>query len=279
MAWCGTEVASSVHACNGCKRIVILTGLTSLGLACLILITTGTAILQSRAAHVMHGLNLHRRRHDLLIVLAGGVDESGRPLCAVHERLLVAARMLPQRNGSSTLDLPAVLMNGGGMAWKPRFTDVNGFAVPEAALMARELANMSEIPTENMYLEGFSEDTIGNAFFARTMHADLRPDWQRILVITSRFHMARARAIYRWIFSLKPLPSKGRYELEFREANDSCVEARALARRRRQEADSLKKFREGSLPKMRTLSQVHRFLYQRHGGYSLKGILGRTGAY
>lgn len=35
--------------------------------------------------------------------------------------------------------------------------------------------------------QGFSDDTLGNAFFARTMHTEWRPQWRRLLLITSDF--------------------------------------------------------------------------------------------
>ncbi len=35
---------------------------------------------------------------------------------------------------------------------------------------------------------------VGNAYYLRTVHADVRPEWRRLLVITSQFQMARTQA-------------------------------------------------------------------------------------
>ena len=62
------------------------------------------------------------------------------------------------------------------------------------------------VAAQDIYLESLSDDTIGNAFYARTMHAD-PSRWHRLVVVTSEFQMPRAVAIYRWVFSLAPQPA------------------------------------------------------------------------
>lgn len=93
------------------------------------------------------------------------------------------------------------MCNGGGTTHKPKWINTAGYAVPEAVLMAQELRRQHNIPAQHIYAEGYSDDTLGNAFFARVMHVD-PARWRSIIVITSAFQMPRTRAIYDWIFSL-----------------------------------------------------------------------------
>ena len=78
-----------------------------------------------------------QEEHDAVIVLAGGVDAGGRPHEAVMRRLRRAAKLYSaSRERGHTL---AVVANGGGTTHKPKWVSPAGYAVPEAALMAREL--------------------------------------------------------------------------------------------------------------------------------------------
>lgn len=225
------------------------------------------------------------RRHarvadvDAIIVLAGGVDASGRPHETVLRRLRAAAR-LHKKEAAATGRLVPILCNGGGTTHKPKWVDGQGYAVAEAALMAGVLARELGVPWSSIFAEGYSDDTVGNAFFARVrrarpasglhsraptraaphhacapsapptptihprprppptrspprqvMHMDARPDWRRLLIITSEFQIGRTRAIYDWVFSLPiaplptgapPAPSPGtRYALDYLAVDDA----------------------------------------------------------
>lgn len=215
---------------------------------------------QQSAALAAHG------GPDVIVVLAGGVDSLGRPHCTVGERLALAKASSRIHGGTP------VLLNGGGTTWKPRWLDANGYAIPEAALMALMLNDTGV----ELYTEGYSDDTIGNAFFARTMHTDLRPDWRRLLIITSEFQMARTKVIYDWVFGLAPLPHGRGYSLEYEAAPDTCLDETVLAMRRRKEVDGLQKLVNGRLTaKITTLAAMHHFVYQQHSGYTAAGAVSK----
>ena len=74
---------------------------------------------------------------DAIVVLAGGVDETGVPHESVLRRLRAAARH-HHASSASGLALP-ILLNGGGTTHTPKWVDREGYAVPEAALMGRYL--------------------------------------------------------------------------------------------------------------------------------------------
>ena len=215
-------------------------------------------------------------------MLAGGVTEAGVPHETVLRRLRRAAR---HHNQSRTRGHRMVIVaNGGGTTHKPKWVSPAGYAVPEAALMARVLEEEG-VPAEDIYLEGYSDDTIGNAYYARTMHAD-PAGWRRLLVITSEFQMPRTIAIYNWVFSLAAPPSGGgggatasasaAYELSFDSVPDrNALPPQVLRVRRDKEAAALASFRAGELARMTRLPQLHSWLHRRHSAYTARGVLGK----
>jgi uncharacterized SAM-binding protein YcdF (DUF218 family) len=80
--------------------------------------------------------------------------------------------------------------------------DARGYPIFEAIPAARYLHSRG-IPRRQILPEVFSYDTIGNAFFARTVHTDPL-GLRRLLTINSEFHMARTEAIFRWVFGAAP---------------------------------------------------------------------------
>jgi hypothetical protein len=148
--------------------------------------------------------------------------------------------------------------------------------VPEAALMGRELQALG-VAAADVYVEGYSDDTIGNAFFLRVMHMDARPDWTQLRIITSAFQMKRTKAIYDWIFALRPLPTgKPAYVLEYDAVDDDgALPERVLRTRRRKENASLRAFLGGELVRFTRLAEVHQWLFRQHQGYTAEGYLSK----
>ena len=217
-------------------------------------------------AALARNLLFRKSEIDLIVVLAGGVGVDGVPHETVLRRLRRAAELHTQTGAP-------VLCNGGGTTHKPKYVDAAGYAVPEAALMGRELVKLG-VPAERIALEGYSDDTIGNAFFARVMHCDARPDWRRIHVITSEFQIARTRAIYHWIFGLQGAGGAAAYELKFEAVDDAgALPKKALRDRQQKEAASLAAFESGSLVRLTRLKDVHAWVTSRHAAYSIPGVL------
>lgn len=212
-------------------------------------------------------------RDDAIIVLAGGVGEDGKPHATVMRRLERAAQLYREQQIGLP---PAIVCNGGGTTHKPKWVDTSGYSTPEAALMGRELLRMG-VSAEHIFVEGYSDDTIGNAFFARVMHVDAQPSWRRLRIITSAFQMERTRAIYDWAFGLQPLPAgKRAYVLQYEAVNDrGALPSRALRSRRQRENASLRAFRTGSVVRMTQLAQAHEFVMLRHSGYTVGGMLSK----
>lgn len=194
----------------------------------------------------------------------------------VMRRLRRAAELYKQQL-TATGRPPAVVCNGGGTTHKPKWTDANGYGVPEAAVMGRHLSDMG-VAVADIYVEGYSDDTIGNAFFLRVMHLDVRPEWSRLRIITSAFQMERTKAIYSWVCGLSPFPAGKRgYTLTYDAVDDQgAVRPAVLRSRQAREAKSLAAFQGGELVhSTTTLAQLHSFINLKHSGYTFGGLLSK----
>ena len=160
----------------------------------IILVAGCTLLAALRALLSDGGSELSAVRFDAVVIPGGGLNEVHEPAAWVTARLDAALR-----HDSET---DAYLVLSRGTTHKPPPLDADGFPVDESAASARYLVRHGVSP-RRVLLESWSLDTIGNAAFARLMHADLRR-WKRVLVVTSAFHMARTRAIFDWVFALPP---------------------------------------------------------------------------
>ena len=125
-------------------------------------------------------------RYDVVIVPGGGLDASHQPAAWVVERLDAAL--------AHDAETRQYLVLSRGTTHKPPPLGTDGFPIDEAAASAKYLVAHGVAPSR-ILLESWSLDTIGNAAFARLMHADLR-GWRRMLVVTSAFHRPRTEAIF-----------------------------------------------------------------------------------
>lgn len=191
-------------------------------------------------------------KYDAVIVAGGGVRAGGElpPWAAARLDLGMA------RSGGA----PIVCLSAGTVH-KPNPLDGRGRIIYESVAGARYLLARG-VPANRLFLETSSWDTIGNAFFARTIHTDPR-GWARLLVITSEFHMPRTEAIFRWIYGL---PGAVEYSLEFEASEDAGIAADAIAPRRERERESLKTV-ERLAARLRSMADVHQWLFTEHQAY------------
>lgn len=195
-------------------------------------------------------------------MLAGGVGEDGSVHSTVERRLQAAAALYKLRR------MP-IIANGGGTAHKPKFVDAAGFPVPEAQIMASRLVELG-VAVEDVYPEGFSDDTIGNAFLCRTMHTEWS-GWRSLLLITSEFQMARASATYKWLFALPPLVGSVPYDIVPTAVPDSgTLPEDVLAARCEREAASLASFSRGVGATVLSLEALHKWLFTQHKAYAVR---------
>lgn len=195
---------------------------------------------------------------DAILVPGGGLRENGTVPPWVENRLERALELAAGKTPILTLS--------AGTTHKPGPRDAEGRTIFESVAAARWLLHRG-YPAELIFTETTSYDTIGNAYFARFMHAD-PAGWRRVAVITSAFHMPRTEAIFRWIFSVTPC--EPHYELSFVCTPDVGMATEALAARRAKEQVGQRALVElaGRLP---CLSAVHRWLFTEHAAYAVSG--------
>jgi len=182
---------------------------------------------------------------DAVLVPGGGLLGSGNLPPWTVARLELAL----SRRG----DAPVVCLSAG--------TPYKARGLKSEARAATEWLRERGVP---VYEEAVSLDTIGNAYFARTIHTG-PAGWRRLLVVTSAFHAARCRAVFEWAFSLPG--ADGPYELVVEAAPNTGLSAEALAARAEKERLALAGVEHLSR-KIRTLEQLHEWLFTEHAAYA-----------
>ena len=198
--------------------------------------------------------------YDVVIIPGGGLDAS-QPAAWVAARLDAAL----QHDKSTAY----YLVLSRGTTHKPPPLDEAGYPIDEAAASARYLVAKGVAPAR-VLLESWSLDTIGNAAFARLMHAEPR-GWRRIHVVTSAFHLPRTKAIFDWVFAL---PFSGRRSsssavtaITYEEAPERGMDAEQSGSRREKEAKALEALRQGAMARIKDLAALHSFLFVEHSAY------------
>jgi uncharacterized SAM-binding protein YcdF (DUF218 family) len=118
------------------------------------------------------------RSLDVVFVLGGGAPSSlDLPPVYTQRRCDDAARVVERKPALPILCLSA------GTAHVPQLLSPAGLPIWESTASAAYL--QAKYPSiRNVYVETTSYDTIGNAFFARTSHADIA-GWKQILIVTN----------------------------------------------------------------------------------------------
>ena len=204
-----------------------------------------------------------------IVVLGGGPADQATGLMPSWslERCHRAAalHLCMQKN---EFDLP-VLCASGESAHAPHFRDSEGYTVYESSSMARCLLARG-VAARNIFREWQSGDTIGNAVFVRSILTDPLAI-SRLLVITSDFHLARACAIFRWVYQL---PSAARC-LRGHHAQVACLgvphsyppeQADIAVARRAKEQAALERL-HAVMPRFRDFEEVMVWLLREHGMY------------
>ena len=154
----------------------------------------------------------------------------------------------------------------GGTVHKPPPLTNDGYPIFESRTAANYLVKHGVNP-DQLLTEISSYDTIGNAYFSRLLFSD-PGQFQNLLIITSDFHLARVKAAFEWIYSLKPQAAD--YQLQYEAVPDIGLSHQGLNDRANREAislDSLNKKKKA----INTLVEFQKWLYSEHDAYAVQG--------
>lgn len=234
---------------------------------------------------------------DAILVLGGGRPKSiDHPPVFVERRCDDAIEVVRRRYERSThkkttilreaekdlgRNLP-ILCLSAGTAHLPQLLSADGLPIWEStACAAYILSSTRMIPSESIYVETSSYDTIGNAYFARTSHTEIN-GWRKLLIVTNEFHMTRTIQIFDWVFSVSTetvtmtTGSKqiSPYELYYLESPNIGMASEVVAARKEREASSSKSVKYLST-KYTTLRDVYKFLTLEHSLYAANRLVDR----
>jgi uncharacterized SAM-binding protein YcdF (DUF218 family) len=157
-----------------------------------------------------------------------------------------------------------------GTTHKPNPIDKYGYPIYESVAASIRLIEMG-IPPDIILEESFSLDTLGNAYFLRTVHIDQIDKIKKIVVITNKWHIDRVKAMFDYVFSLPEQHNlavhKKVYKLFYEAVADGLDDEVLLARRSR-EAESLKQFVTNTKLQFASMIALHGWMYSKHKAYS-----------
>ena len=200
---------------------------------------------------------------DLIIVLAGGLNDEGKVNEWVRGRLERAIELHKINNCP-------ILCCGGGTYHKPPYTNEQGFVIHESTECVNYLIQRNIKPT-NILREWSSYDTIANSFFSLTNHLWCKENWKNIAIITSEFHLPRAKEIFDWIYNLDS-PMCREYNLTYFSVTDVGLNEDMLKERKKREKNS----RLNIIKLKQTITSVsdfHQWLYKEHNAYNNQPII------
>eukprot|EP00754_Rhynchopus_humris_P001448 Rhum_TRINITY_DN10849_c1_g1::Rhum_TRINITY_DN10849_c1_g1_i1::g.40745::m.40745 len=164
---------------------------------------------------------------------------------------------------------PKIILLSGGTPHKPNPLDEHGFDVKECECSARYLMHSRGVPPSDIREEGFSLDTLGNAFYARTLHCD-PAGYRNVAIVNNWWHIPRTKKIFSWIFSLTPV-AKRPYNLRYVEVAEGLDQEILKIRleKEKQAAPGVNKL----VASMSTLAEFHQWLFTSHGAYKTERLL------
>lgn len=221
------------------------------------------------AIFVSFKMGWRRRNRVGIIVLGGGLLKDGRVPPHVTLRLQRAVELYNSIKATSR-DFPFIITLSGGTPHKPNPVDQYGFPYKESTSGAMDLIAMG-VPPEHVLEEAFSLDTFGNAYWLRQIHI-LPARINRMIVITNNWHMERTKALFDLVFQSWSI-FEPKVNLEYIEV-DSALEPDVLAIRQEKERQALESFKKQVKPIIKSLQDLHQYMFKDHLAYSTKRLLG-----
>ena len=160
--------------------------------------------------------------------------------------------------------IPIILLSAG-TCYKNGQMDINNKSIHECTAMALYLQSKG-IDMNRVYEEDTSYDTVGNAFFLRTIYTDINK-WYNLNIIVNEFHYMRVKEIFEWIF----MKNNSMYTFNYIVCPDNVLDKDILSVRIEKELDSLNKIRNTiSNLKVDSFLDIHRWIFSEHRLYASK---------
>lgn len=182
--------------------------------------------------------------YDAIIILGGSFTDNGELMPWVFKRLDEATKHSTKY----------YIVTSRSTYHKPPVLDERGFPIDECTIMANYLISKG-ISEDKILKEAWSLDTIGNAYGTLVFHS-IPLNLEKILVITSDFHMPRSKSIFNLVYGLIP---KNNFKLTFITTNSELEISE-------KERNSLIKWQKDA-EKFKTINDLHNFIFTEHNAY------------
>lgn len=195
-----------------------------------------------------------------IFVLAGGLQENGEVHEFVKTRLDKAIEIYNKIIESRPCK---IIVMGGGTYHKPPILNDSNYVIHESSSCALYLTQHGNIESKNIYREWSSYDTIANGYYAYLNY--IQPlDIKEFTLITSDFHMPRAKVIFDYFNSIL---FQDQLNIHFIETSNDEIEEGVLKERSEREHKSKLNFQQNIVQEKRTISDFTKWFYEEHGAY------------
>ena len=184
-----------------------------------------------------------------IIILGGGLTKNYQLPTWVKDRCSQAIKIF--NNAPDNFNI--VTASGGSYHYKPNIA--GNFIEFESCIIAKYLID-NQIPSDKIYRESSSYDTIGNMFFIRTTITDPL-DLKDLIIITSDFHMERSKILADFIFNLD-----NKYNIQYIETVTN-IDKDIYHKRIEKEDNSINKFIK-DMTEINSFKDFTHWLYTQH---------------
>ena len=208
----------------------------------------------------LHLINSDLKNYELfdnIMILAGGLDYRGENHPWVKNRLDIVFKLYQLKRRK-------IFILGGGTYHKTPHLNAQGFVIHECTMGAKYLIELG-VDCDDIYREWSSYDTIANAFFALSNFI-IPMKLDRILIITSDFHLPRTRAIFDWLFKLW-FQYHSMIQYDYLKVSTKLLQQDIIQARFEKEQQSLNHLQE-TIRTITTWEQFHRWFYTEHQAYN-----------
>jgi uncharacterized SAM-binding protein YcdF (DUF218 family) len=193
---------------------------------------------------------------DVIFVLAGGLNEDGANHQWVIRRLDLALQLY-------RIKKRLIVCLGGGTYHKPPALNLLGFVMHESSVCAKYLLQ-NGVDKNDLMKEWASYDTIANSFFSLVNYA-IPMGISSAIVITSDFHIDRAKAIFDWIYSM----ANSGIKLEYLSVDSNDLDMEIIQSRKKREKQSLEALQD-KIKKIRNIKDFHKWFFTEHKAYNIE---------